>query len=353
MNNCISNFWIIGIGIFLIVNISSAQQYNISVAKPKVKATENQYELRKIIEGSLNEAISKSNGYVTLINRTDIEEIESRRKKIAKRNKDLNLAAGTMKGVDYILNSKASNIKITSDSLVVKKNVSGKLVPKTVYSKHFSFDLDLSFVSVEDGTILAQSRIVPSGFAYQSDVNPKMINKEMLYHEAVLDSRDCLRSLIDYMILQSLPVQIPVLHIHKSKKKEAKEIIIQGGKNSPIRPGVKFDILKIYMQEIGGQSILRQEKIGEAKFEELLIGTSRCKIKKGGKEVFQAMEAREKIVLVTTDLKEKETCGLSIQSRERRSKKASFSKARTSDETPKKDTSKTKRKTKKKVKRKN
>ena len=360
------------LGLLLMTNLSSGQNYSISIAKPKVKATDNLYSLSSIIEGALKETISNCDGYVNLINRNDIEEIEKRRKKIAKRNKGIDLAAGSMKGVDYILESKVSNIKLTRDSITVKKFVgknkattrsksatakktkgAKELIPKIVYSKHFSFDLDLSIVSVEDGTVLTQFRIKPTGFSYKTDTDIFSIDKKLLSHEAVLDCRDCIVSTVDYMILQALPVQLPVLHIHKSKKVEAKEIIIKGGKDSPLRLGVKFNILKVYTQEIGGESILRQEKIGEAKSEEVLIGTTRCKVKKGKKEVYAAIESGEKLVVVATDLKEKETCSFYIQSSSRKAKKAAFKGARTSDSLPSKDTSETKKTTtKKKVKRK-
>lgn len=338
----------IGIVVLLLTNISSAQEYNISIAKPKVKATVNQHALSSIIEGALKETISNSKGFVSLINRTDFEEIEKRRNKIAKSNKDLNLAAASMIGANYILESKASNVKTITDSLSVKKNVSGKLIPKMVFSKHFSFDLDLSLVSVEDGSVSAQFRVSPTGLAYKSDTDATAINKEQLSHEAVLDCRDCLVSTLRYMILQALPVHLPVLHIHKSKKMEAKELIIKGGKDTPLRNGVKFNILKIYTQEIGGESILRQEKIGEAKLEEVLIGTTRCKVKNGGKDVYKAIEAGDKVVVVVTDLKEQKTCNYYLQSRDRKSKNAGLKSARTSDTLPSDEKSKKEEKTTKK-----
>jgi hypothetical protein len=68
------------------------------------------------------------------------------------------------------------------------------------------------------------------------------------------------------MVMSTLLVNTRVLTISKTKKDKAKTILIDGGYNSPFRTGLKFDIVKVYTQEMGGESVERKEKIGEAKY---------------------------------------------------------------------------------------
>jgi hypothetical protein len=289
-----------------LVTVGQDQSINISVASPKVKATDNQENLRSIIKSEIEKSIVDISDYVTLVERDYLEQINYRRAEL-KRDDNPNIASGAMTGANYLLESKVSLVKFDEGQKVVEKAIKTRREKRYVYWNKVNYTIDFELVNVETGEVASQYRMNSDGMGYES-LERKSPNREELINKAISESRSCMNNVIQYMILSTLIVKSRIVDITVIKKDKAKKILITGGKESPFRGGLKFDILKVYTQDIGGETIQRQEKIGEAKYKDKFDRVSQCSVSKGGKEVLMAFNEGAQLYCVPRDLKYMETC---------------------------------------------
>ncbi|MFT4533226.1 MAG: hypothetical protein ACJA1A_001729 [Saprospiraceae bacterium] len=293
--------------LFVQITFGQDQSINISVASPKVKATDNQQNLRSIIKSEIEKSIVGISDYVTLVERDYLEQINYRRKKL-KNDDNPNIASAAMVGANYLLESKVSLVKFDEGQKVVEKAIKSRRENRYVYWNKVNFTIDFELVDVETGEVASQYRMVADGMGYEM-LERKSPNRSELINKALSESRSCMRNVIEYMILSTLIVKSRIVDLNEIKKDKAKKILIEGGSNSPFRGGLKFDILKVYTQEIADETIQRQEKIGEAKYKDKFDRLSQCSVSKGEKEVLLAFNEGAHLYCVPRDLKYMETCG--------------------------------------------
>ncbi|MFT6334625.1 MAG: hypothetical protein ACI86M_001513 [Saprospiraceae bacterium] len=331
------------------------QSINISVASPKVKATDNKENLRSIIKSEIEKSIVGISDYVTLVERDYLEQINYRRAEL-KRDDNPNIASGAMTGANYLLESKVSLVKFDEGQKVVEKAIKSRRENRYVYWNKVNYTIDFELINVETGEIASQYRMKSDGMGYEM-LERKSPNRTKLINKALLESRSCMRNVIEYMVLSTLIVKSRIIDINEIKKDKAKNILIEGGRKSPFRGGLKFDILKVYNQDIGGETIQRQEKIGEAKYKDKFDRVSQCSVSKGDKEVLKAFNEGAQLYCVPRDLKYLETCGQFLFIPSKKSNAASLDQAlkpspKPSTNKESKSSSTTKKKNTKKVKRK-
>lgn len=323
------NFLIIALSIICFSNstlvMSQDQSVNISVASPKVKATENKENIRALIKSEIEKSISAIPNYVTLVERDYLDQINYRRKKL-KRSDNPNIAASAMIGANYLLESKVSDIVFSDGKKVVEKAIKSRRENRYVYWNKVKYTIDFELVDIETGEIASQYRINSDGLGFES-LERKSPNHTALIGKALTESRQCLSTVIQYMLLSTSLVKSRVLDVNEAKKEKAKKILIEGGYDSPFRGGLKFDIVKIYIQEMGGESLTRQEKIGEAKFKEKFKSLSMCSVSKGEKEVLKAFNDGEALYCVPKDLKYMESCSFFLGIKSKKGNAASFKSA--------------------------
>lgn len=304
---------------------------NIAVALPKVKAVDNKNNLRNVIQSELEESLLNNRDYVTLVEREYLYLIERRRKQL-KNSDNANVASSAMVGANYLLESKVSDIKITLDSTYVVKTVSGKKKKYYVFRRMISFDLDLELIDIESGEVKFQHRISPTGWESDKQDYAKLLDKDHLLKVAVIDIRDCLDPVLSYMLYMSGIVKSQVIDVNEVKKDKAKKLLVKGGAYSPARKGIKYSILKVYQQEVAGDVINREEKIGEAKIDEVFYHYIQCKVSNGEKEVLTAFNEGARLYLVPTDIKSMDNCNQFLGTQQRRTKTKAYKAITTTEE---------------------
>lgn len=239
-----------------------------------------------------------------------------------------------MVGANYILESKVSDVEFLSNKTKVEKQVKKKRVSKFVFSETVKFSIDFELVNIETGEIDFQYRMNIDGLGYETKEFDMHKNKHLLVRKAMADVKDCMRSVLKYMISSLTIVKSQIVDINDIKKDKAKSILIHGGYNTPWRKGSKFDIVKVYTQEVGGETIEREEKIGEAKYKESYLYLSKCSVSKGKKEILAAFQEGASLYCVPVELKHRPTCSYGLYSGSRKSLHSSYKKALASDPGP-------------------
>ena len=340
---------------FIKISFGQDQSINISVASPTISATDNQENLRSIIKSEIENSIVGISDYVTLVERDYLEQINYRREKL-KHDDNPNIASAAMTGANYLLESKVSLVKFDEGQKVVEKAIKSRRENRYVYWNKVNYTIDFELIDVETGEVATQYRMTSDGMGYEM-LERKSPNRTELLSKALSESRSCMRNVIGYMVLSTLIVKSRIVDINEIKKDKAKKILIRGGSNSPFRGGLKFDILKVYTQEVAGETIQRQEKIGEAKYKDKFDRLSQCSVSKGEKEVLLAFNEGAHLYCVPRDLKYMETCGQFLFIKSKKNNAANFGKALESSPRPSskknsKSTSTKKKKNTKTVKRK-
>ena len=305
--------------------MSQDQSVTIAVASPKVKAVESQENIRAVIKSEIEKSITAISDYVTLVERDYLEQINYRRTKLKKEDNP-NIAASAMIGANYLLESKVSDIVFSDGKKVVEKAIKKGRENRYVYWDKVKYTIDFELVNIETGEIASQYRMKSDGLGFEM-LERKSPNHTALIGKALNESRQCLSSVIQYMLLSTTLVKSRILDVNEFKKDKAKKILIEGGYGSPFRGGLEFDIVKVYTQEMGGESLTRQEKIGEAKFKEKFKSLSMCSVSKGKKEVLQAFNNGDALYCVPRDLKYVESCSLFLGVKSKRDNAAKFKSA--------------------------
>ncbi len=172
------------------------------------------------------------------------------------------------------------------------------------------------------------------GLGYKTMKTDNLESKDVLIKQAMKDAKGCLSAVIKYLISSVTLLKSQVVDINEIKKDKAKTILIQGGFNTPLRKGSKFDIVKVYSQDIEGETVERKEKIGEAKYKDAYKYLSKCSVSKGSKEVLAAYQEGASLYCVPVELKHLPTCGYGLYSSARKSLHDGYKSAIKSDPDP-------------------
>ncbi|WP_421798188.1 hypothetical protein [Haliscomenobacter sp.] len=94
---------------------------------------------------------------------------------------------------------------------------------------------------------------------------------------------------------RALPLKIDVLEIIEEKKDKAERILVAGNFNAKVKDD-DYYICRKKLTQVGGEELIRIEQIGVGDIDGTVgTGMAIIKLKKGEKEVFQAMKAGEKL----------------------------------------------------------
>ncbi|MDF1697378.1 MAG: hypothetical protein P1U56_16160 [Saprospiraceae bacterium] len=322
--------------LFLFISFFGTAQdtnININIAKPKVKAVHNKENLRNNLYYIINEALINQSDFITVVERENLEFVSRKRGKLSK-DDNPRVGAAVMVGANYILESKLSDVEFNDRKSPVKKVVNKKLVPKYVFSEHVKYTIDFELVNIETGEIDFQYQMNIDGLGYELRPDTLFTAKQKLVDTAMSDANDCIKTVLRYMVASLTMAKSPVVDLAEIKKDKAKTLYIQGGPHTPYRNGSKFDIIKVYTQEVGGETIEREEKIGEAKFKESFTYLTKCSISKGKKEVLTAFQEGATLFCHPVELKHLPTCSARMRSTNRTALHKGYQAAIKSDPDP-------------------
>ena len=298
----------------------SSQLKNIAISKPKIKATESYTKGNKYLQYVMQDIISESQGLVNFIDRNGMEDINTLRSK-GDQNLESNIGTTEMEGVEYLIETKLLNYRESWKNYcdVVSKEYrekDGRIKTKKISedcrnsSIQLNFDLQVNLVSVETGEVISKREFSPSAWSYGDYIKePSADDKTRMRILAYDDMKECFRVLWKQNLLKLLDPQIEVLGISDYGSKKANKIYISGGQNALFPSNVKMDVLKKYTENIGGETIERSEKIGEMMIEQQYHQYSICKVKKGKKEIYEALESDTELVCTAGEMRIYETCG--------------------------------------------
>lgn len=305
-----------------ICNISFAQssdKLNVAISKPKMKATETYTKGNVYLELVMAEAISASSDIVNYIERSELELINKHR---ADGFKELegNQGSAELEGVEYLLESKVLNVRekwenkchvVKEEFLEKEKTVTKTTLDTCKHSTIFiSFDMELELSSVETGEVISKRNITPSAWSYESYIaEPSDEDKTRMRVKAYNDMRQCFHIIWRNNLLKILQPELRIIDISEERKDKAQKIFIAGGKNANYPIGASFDVVKKYEEKIGDETIIRQEKIGEAELESKFHKYSECDVKKGKEEIYAALNSGNELYCIPGKMLKVESCG--------------------------------------------
>ncbi len=125
--------------------------------------------------------------------------------------------------------------------------------------------------------------------SFQSSVSPLMLSPESAVTEAVKSLDEKLRE----WVVKNFPVNVKLLKVIATKKEEATNILIAGGKTYGLKEGDKLSVQKIEMLE----GMPYPSEIGQVKITKLAgENFAECSVLKGGAEILNRFNAAEKII---------------------------------------------------------
>lgn len=183
------------------------------------------------------------------------------------------------KNVDYIVTGTIGNLSIES------KQGTRFLTNETYtyYSGKVTFDLVLK--DVRTGKIMATR----NSFTSSTNEDYQKCKDATLQ----ISNQEC-RRLVDNGIVVRVPIQV----IQDAKKDKVLTVIIAGGSDIGICPGLYFNVQM--ESDIAGNTIYKT--VGAAKVKEVLSGElTLCEITKGNKEIMKLLDDDIKIVFTSTE----------------------------------------------------
>lgn len=341
--------------LFVGCSYSQDLSVNLLVAEPTLDTISQVQNIKGIIKSGIENAIIGVSDYITLVEREDLDKVKECRLSLQNED-DPDVASASMIGANYLLKSQVRNIRFkTGEKAIGKDARSTKPKDRFVYWHKINYTIDFELVDITTGEVVFKYKMSPDGLGYEV-LTSKYPPRLDIMRKSLLESKQCMGNIIQYMIMSSLVVKSRIIGISKIKKDKAKQILIKGGSRAPFRGGLEFDIIKVYTQDLLDQKILRQEKIGTAQFEEKYDRLSMCTVSEGTKEVLTAYNNGFALYCVPKDLKQVEKCELFLGLKSKTANAVSFAAATKS---PNKKTvtpiiiSKKRTKNTKKVKRKN
>lgn len=184
-----------------------------------------------------------------------------------------------VKNVDYIITCTVGDLTIES-----KQGTRFLTNEKyTYYSGKVSFNMVLK--DARTGKIMATRN---SSTSYTDENRQKCVEST-----AQISNQDC-RRLVDNGIVISVPVKV----IQDAKKDKVQTVVIAGGTNIGICPGLYFNVQM--ESDIAGSKIYKT--VGTAKVKEVLSGElTLCEITKGNKEIMKLLDDDVIIVFTSTE----------------------------------------------------
>ncbi|MDD2960607.1 MAG: hypothetical protein PHR45_00800 [Muribaculaceae bacterium] len=180
-------------------------------------------------------------------------------------------------GANYVLSGHIASITSTR-SVDSKGNVS--------YDSKVAFQLKVYELST--GTVISNKSFEVS--------SSSLFTSHKTQGDAVVAAIDSAEYPMKDFVDEVFKIQGSIVEISESKKDEAKKVYISIGSDKGILKGQKLDV---YMErEVAGRKASKM--IGELKVEAVEAGDlSFCKVTKGGKEIFKAVNEGNKVTVIT------------------------------------------------------
>ncbi|MDD2960606.1 MAG: hypothetical protein PHR45_00795 [Muribaculaceae bacterium] len=229
----------------------------------------------KVIEG-----MTKTNRFRLIDAESDpVLKAESQRRTQESALNDDNAMLESIKtlGANYVLSGHVASITSTRN-VDSKGNVS--------YNSKVTFQLKVYELST--GTVISNKTFEAS--------SSSLFSLHKTQGDAIVGAVDNADNPMKNFVDEVFKIQGAIVEISESKKDEAKKVYISIGSDKGILKGQKLDV---YMErEVAGRKA--SKLIGELKVEAVEAGDlSFCKVTKGGKEIFEAVNEGKKVTVIT------------------------------------------------------
>ncbi|MBK8565787.1 MAG: hypothetical protein IPN76_21205 [Saprospiraceae bacterium] len=169
-------------------------------------------------------------------------------------------------------------------------------IPKSL-EQVIDISLDFKAVNITTSEVVFQKTYKIAGKSELPYVGGKdaSFNKDRGESAAFKQASDWLAKQLWSDIFYYITPKLPLLEITESKKEEAEEIVIGGGKLSGFLSGTPLDVIEVTTETVQGESLTRETVVSSLKIKEVREATSICKVKDGGKELLQKMQNGTKL----------------------------------------------------------
>lgn len=283
-----------------------AQKYmapvNIEIQKPAIKIADLHNNLDIVVYESMTNYFSGHQNLFNLIDRRDMEQIEEERS-LFKNKTSGNFQSAAMLGTQIIIESTIKNVREKIDSACVEiqtptKKVGNvqlydsKMTECSLYIMTYSYNLELSAIDVETGSVIETISLSVSTQGSTKYVAGKR-NKDDMRRDAMRRMHGCIRNVLNESSLFLTKINIPVLGVFKEnvKKREAQELLVLGAHSTFVPYGLDMEVFEIIEDKIGSDVIKRQVLIGNGKFVSSTNGHFVLDVSKGKSEIFEKILA--------------------------------------------------------------
>lgn len=279
---------------------------NIEIKVPRIKATDMNNNLDIFMYAKLNEFFVDHQHIFNVIDRTEMSKIDEERS-IHKSKNNTNLSSGTMLGTQIILESTLKNFKEKIDSACVVKTIDKGSVGKvklvdtkitncSLYILTYTFDIELSAIDVETGSVI-ETITLNIGSEGKASYNNGSKDMNALKKDCIHNLNPCFNKILKESVLFVTRVNIPIVGNYESneKKLETDKLLILGA-NKPLIPyQLKMDVMVIEEEKIGDETVERRKIIGSGKIVNSIGELFVLDIIDGKKEIYSSLERNENI----------------------------------------------------------
>lgn len=195
------------------------------------------------------------------------------------------LNAAKQANANFIFKCKMDNHN-ASDAVNLIKAIENIATNKTQsMTDHLSYNVEL--IRVSDGVSIDVSKLSTEGYSYSD----KALNNSTEYALGAVQRQ------IRRYFEKLFPVNAKIAEIAEMKKDKLKKVYITVGSNAPIRKDLYFNV---YIEKkVAGETI--RDLIGKVRIDEIKgENISLCTVKKGAKEIKDALEQESDLALVST-----------------------------------------------------
>jgi hypothetical protein len=288
----------------------ASQKYNaplnIEIKLPRIKAVDLNNNLDIFVHSKLNEFFSSHQRIFNLIDRSDISKIEEERT-IHKANKNNSFQSSAMLGTQIIIESTLKNFKVKIDSACVVtttdkgslgsvKFTDKKISNCSLYIMTYTFDIELSSVDVETGTVI-ETITLQMGSEGTAPYNKGVKDLNLLKNSCINRLHPCFNQLLKESSLFVTKVNIPVIGLFEvnEKKQEAKELLVLGSNRALLPFNLKMDIFYFEDEIIGDETLQRQKVIGTGSLDKSVSGHFILDVSKGEQEIFSKFQGKKNL----------------------------------------------------------
>lgn len=213
------------------------------------------------------------------------------------------------KGEAYIDKATVEQFKAVGAGYImeVKFTSFNEILEQSTYSYRFDAKYVIRLIQVETSEVLAEvsntfdkswTRPISNTFKDSKDYQ-----EYMQMNAAGNNYKPIMRNIgLNYLSFnlrevfnRALPLKVDVLEITEEKKDKAERILVAGNFNAGVTND-DYYICRKKLTQVGGEELIRIEQIGVGEIDGSVgTGMAILKLKKGEKEVFQAMKAGEKL----------------------------------------------------------